>query len=378
MKRLIRCLAAMTAACMLCPACPAEAPGGDPMLTLLEGLFDGAHNCAFSPVSLALVLSMAAEGASGETKDQLDALTGIPDAQTAAALQADLRGRGLRLAGAVFADDDLALRDAWREAAETAWDAEIFPLGAAEAIDAWVREKTGGLLDRAPAVPDKNTRLALLNAAAMDMKWALPFHEWNTEEDVFHTPAGDVTADFMLRSFRGQAYGERGGAQLLRLDYAEENGGMHMLLILPPEGGTADVLRDLAGEGLGYFARMAETDREIILRLPRTDITARNDLNDPLREAGVTLAFTDAADFGGIAETPLCISAVAQDVRLQIDEEGTRAAAVTEVLLPAEAALPPEEPVLMVLDRPFIVLIVDEETAAVCFAAVVTDPTGGK
>ena len=161
---------------------------------------------------------------------------------------------------------------------------------------------------------------------------------------------------------------------MIRLNYADSE--LFMLLVLPEEGGMESLLHALTEEGFGWFDCMAETDREIYLWLPKVDITAHNDLTDPLKEAGIALAFTNAADFRGIAEKPLKIDCVFQDVRIQIDEEGTRAAAVTQIdLAPSEAADEDREPpIRMRLDRPFVALIVDEETETVCFAAVIADP----
>ena len=151
---------------------------------------------------------------------------------------------------------------------------------------------------------------------------------------------------------------------------------MAMLIALPPEGKLPELLSGLCEEGLDYFSCMEETNREITLRLPKVDITARTDLTEPLQAVGIRIAFTDAADFSGISEKPMKINRVCQDTRLRIDEEGTSAAAVTEIELAPGEAEPIEEPVLMNVNRPFVVLIVDKETDAVVFAAVIADLAG--
>lgn len=151
---------------------------------------------------------------------------------------------------------------------------------------------------------------------------------------------------------------------------------MVMLIALPPEGKLPELLSGLREEGLDYFSYMEVTNQEITLFLPKVDIMTHADLTESLQAAGIRIAFTDVADFSGISEKPLKINRVCQDARLRIDEEGTSAAAVTEIeMAPAEAE-PLEEPVLMNVNHPFVVLIVDKETNAVVFAAVITDPVG--
>ena len=374
MKSFVRIIAILLAVlCGLCSVSLAESPLNHMGFALLEQQYDGEHNCAISPVSLALALSMASEGASGETKTQIDALTGITDAETASSLMVKLQDQGLKIANAVFVADDVTLQETWRSIIEGQYDGKVFPLGEQEALDAWVREKTDHLLDKAPSVPDKNTLLALMNAVAMDLQWEVPFSPIFTRDEVFYAPKGNESVPFMLNEFDGHmVYGERDGAQMLRLNYADSE--MFMLLAFPEEGGMEALLQMLIEEELGWFDGMAETDREIILWLPKVDITAHNDLTEPLQNAGVSAAFTDVADFSGIAEEPLMISSVCQDVRIQFDEESTRATAITMLMMGGGEAPMRETPILMRLDRPFVALIVEAETETVCFAAVIADP----
>ena len=172
MKSFVRIIAILLAIlCGLCSVSLAESPLNHMGFALLEQQYDGEHNCAISPVSLALALSMASEGAAGETKTQIDALTGITDAETASSLMVKLQDQGLKIANAVFVADGITLQETWRSTIEEKYDGKVFPLGEQEDLDAWVREKTDHLLDKAPAVPDKDALLVLMNAVAMDLEW---------------------------------------------------------------------------------------------------------------------------------------------------------------------------------------------------------------
>ncbi len=354
----------------------ADTPADHLGFMLLEQMYSDGQNLVFSPVSLSFSLGMASEGAAGQTREEIQRLISLPSGD-AAALITGLSAKGIRIANAAFVANDQPILDGWRNTVTGAYAGEIFPLGSQEDIDSWVQQRTDGLLGHAPGNLTEDAKLVLLNAVTMEMDWRLPFSAEATHDAVFHSPAGDQTVAFMGQTYDwNTVYGERDGVQLLQLDYADAHTGMVMLIALPPEGKLPELLSGLREEGLDYFSCMEVTNREITLFLPKVDIMTHADLTEPLQAAGIRIAFTDVADFSGISEKPLKINRVCQDARLRIDEEGTSAAAVTEIeMAPAEAE-PLEEPVLMNVNHPFVVLIVDKETNAVVFAAVITDPVG--
>ena len=318
---------------------------------------------------------MAAEGAEGQTREEIQRLTSLHGGDDAA-LITGLSAKGIRIANAAFVADDQPILDGWRNTVTGAYAGEIFPLGCQEDIDPWVQQRTDGLLGHAPGNLTEDTKLVLLNAVTMELDW-LPFSAEATHDAVFHSPAGDQTVPFMGQTYdRNTVYGERDGVQLLQLDYSDAHTGMVMLIALPLEGKLPELLSGLREEGLDYFSCMEATNREITLFLPKVDIMTHADLTEPLQAAGIHIAFTDAADFSRISEKPTKIDRVCQETCLRIDEEGTSAAAVTEIEMAAAEAEPLEEPVLMNVNHPFVVLIVDKETNAVVFAAVITDPVG--
>ena len=110
------------------------------------------------------------------------------------------------------------------------------------------------------------------------------------------------------------------------------------------------------------------------LALPKVDISVENSLNDALKAAGVQTAFTGNADFSGVSDTSLQISSVIQKARLIVDEDGTKAAAVTEIAMPTSALIT-EDPIEFRADHPFVAVIANESTGTVCFAAVIANPS---
>ena len=367
---------------LLLLAAPAlsEASGNLLGLSLLADMTDGTGNAAVSPLSLQMALSLAREGAAGETRAELDALLAGDAIGVEALLDnaryADDYARGgmsvpgLRAANAGFVAPEVELLPDYVSRV----DAEWFPLDADPAnINAWASEHTDGLIDKiltAPLSPD--TVLCLVNALAMEARWEYAFDEDDTYRGAFHAPDGDVETDLMYRE-HDFSYGERDGAQLVRLPY--QGTSLAMYVVLPEEGGVQSALKALAREGIKYFDGM-ETGPDVHLTLPKFSLTYGGSLLDGLRARGMTLSASLDADFSAMcADVPLYIGDVLQNVRVDVDEEGTRAAAVTAMLMEPSAPMPLEEPefVEMTVDRPFIFVIADEESGAIAFAGVVAE-----
>lgn len=372
-------LCALLVVALIIPFAYAEETKEDFGFALLEALYDGESNQLISPVSLACALGMAAQGAEGETKQEILGLLELDDLSELAELSRKLGESGLKQANAAFLAGEMTPKESYVSDLKEMFGAEWFENdgGVAEKINAWVQEHTDGMIEKMlDGELDENTALVLVNALAMDAKWMAEFDPENTFDDVFHTPDGEAMVPFMHKTFHA-AYGEREGVQLLKLQYRDDDfapNGLAMLIALPGEGGVEDVLAGLKAEGTGYFSFGAEPVK-VELSMPKMDISADNSLTDVLKALGVQTAFSDTADFSGIADEPLRIGSVLQKARLTADEEGTKAAAATAVSMVAMAMPMPEEIVEFNMNRPFVMAVVHEESGAVCFAGVVTNPT---
>ena len=373
MKKLL-CLMMIALLCLSAfaeSAEPAPVPGNRLGLLALRRLADGTGNQFVSPISLAYALSMAARGAEGETLDELLAALDADGAEDVAALNDRLLAAGLRWANAAFVQDGVPLNRDYADALKAAFAAELFPLDAAERVNAWAAEHTDGLIDHLLDEVDPSTRLMLANAVVMDAKWSSPFEAEDTWQNAFHAPGGDVNVDFMHQTLYAR-YAEIDGTQMIRLNYA--GSGLCMLIALPPEGGMDAALDALAERGLDWF-ELPEASTEVTLALPKLDISVSNGLAGTLQALDVERAFSDFAQFGGISDRPLKVDDVIQKVRVQVDEEGTRAAAVTEIIMVDGCAMDEgPQPIPMVVDRPFVMVIADGDTGAICFAGAVANP----
>lgn len=345
------------------------APGEQLGLDLLSMLHVSGENTILSPQSLALALGMAAEGAKGETLDEILAALGAEDV---AAISAD-GIEGLKEANAVFTAPGLQLKPEYMEALNERYGAEWFGLDGdvVEKVNAWVQQHTDGLINELlDEAPGDDIGMLLVNALAMDADWASPFSPVSTTEQSFHAPGGDVPVQMMYQQ-EFFDYAEKDGMQIVRLPY--QAGNLEMWIALPPEGGMFELLEILANEGMFYLKSDA-SPAEVQLFLPKFDISDDNTLSDALKLLGVEAAFGDHADFSGISDVSLYVDEILQKVRVQVDEQGTKAAAVTALAMACMALRPAEQPVEMNVNRPFVFVISDAETGSVCFAGAVENP----
>ncbi len=372
----MRKLIAILLILLLCGAALAEdTPGNRLGYKVLLQLSGGERNAFVSPVSLAWALSMAADGAAGETRSKLLGALGAENTDEVTALAAPLVEAGVRWANAAFVSDTLKLLPEYEARLADAYEAERFPLTGAEGVSDWVKEKTNGLIEDIPLALDESALLVLANAVAMEAEWASPFEAEDTWEDTFHAPEGDVSVPFMHQLTYAQ-YGESMGCQLICKAYLD--GSLALMIALPPEGGLKRALNNLA-ENPNSFFTFKPMPQNVALSLPKLDLSTEESLKDAIVAAGCWVPFNaEYADYSGISDTPLVISDVLQQVRFQLDEEGTRAAAATEVVM-VEGAAPPDanepEPIAFNCDRPFIAAVVDRSTGAILFAGAVVDPT---
>ena len=238
---------------------------------------------------------------------------------------------------------------------------------------------------------DPETVLALASAVYFKAAWSDEFNKNRTEQDTFHAPGGDVETDFMRRTLEGTYYwGEHFAA--MRLSFQQ---GGSMWLVLPDEEHPADELLD-SGEAMGFL--LAEkrgtynekTDKveggwegqkylNINLSMPKFDVSSDLDLIGGLQELGVTdvfdLAVSNFDPLEASTDDPIYVSKARHAARVKVDEEGCEAAAYTIIMQAAGAAMPPDDEVDFILDRPFLFAIT-ADTGLPLFAGVVNQPNG--
>lgn len=387
-------LAAAPASAAEAPFAPAAA-GNAFGLDLYTSLRTDGQNLFFSPASIAYALAMTSLGARGGTAAEMDGVLHLPadDAAVAAgfgALMADMAKAGgpvtINLANRLygerttpFAPDYLALLERHFGAALEQVDYRNDPEAARRLINTWVEDRTAQKIRDllAPGSVNADTRLTLVNAVYFLGAWARPFPKEATADAPFHREqGGDVTVPFMHLTGRF-GYLEQDGVQIVSLPYRGNT--MEMVVILPAAGTPLPTIEaQLDADRLATWLT-APMPTKVAITLPRLHLETSFDLAKALAALGMPTAFTHRADFSGMTTdgTPLLISRVVHKAYLDVDEEGTEAAAATAVMMEATSAMRPEQPKDFRADRPFILAIRHKASGAILFLGRVADPARG-
>jgi len=355
------------------------------LLAELLGRDGGAGTVVISPYSLAAALTMAAQGAEGDTRAAFSEALGLGDlpvgeaaagqAALAEALARDGEDIVLAIANALWGDAGIDWRAGFLETLRARFGAEVRTVdfadpAAAGAINAWVEEQTRGMIPTLVDSLPPDTAMVLANAVYFRGLWQTPFDPERTEDAPFALGGGGSAEVAMMARTDRFRYRASGGTQAVILPYGE--GGMELVLVLPPADAPAPDADTLAG----WFAPEGFGMRDGTVRLPRLDLTYESSMIDALGALGLGVAFSGAADFSRMADAPLFIGDVLHKTALTLDEEGTEAAAVTGVTVRVTSLAP--EPFTLTLDRPFYLAIRDTATGAVLFAGHVADPGTGQ
>ncbi len=337
------------------------------------------ENVLISPISIALALAMAQNGADGDTaREMAEALrvTGIALEelnQSNADLQAKLQDADvtLQIANSLWLSRGVRFRQQFIDDNRAFYDAEVSEvdfaqLTTADTINAWVKEKTNDLIEKIISRTDPSTLACLVNAIYFHGEWQQPFDPELTQAGVFHTPDGELQAQFMQRSGLFD-YLEGKDLQAIRLPYGE--GRMAMYVFLPQD--LDQFCRQLTAV---QWQRLLKGFEQAPgkLALPKFKFGYEQELKDELQVLGMRKAFSGDADFSRMTDEAMWISKVLHKAVIEVDETGTEAAAVTAVI--ACGGLP-EAPFTMTVDRPFLFVIHDRETDAILFIGTVQDPS---
>ncbi len=355
-------------------------------------------NVFLSPYSIHAALGMTLAGAKGETADELATTLGLdalPEArrhEAMRALRASIvsevirkeRGVGYTLSEAnrVWTGKGLELLASFAETTREQHGAEATSVDFAaeggevsrEAINSWVSEKTMQKIPEllSKGTIDASTRLVLTNALYFKGAWSTPFDTAGTEEAAFAAPGGEVTVPMMNLGGKRFGYASSDAYETLSIPYT---GGADMLVILPRDGKFDAVAKELGGDGLGRVMSLEASARPVNLGLPKFTIRIPLDLNGALAALGIKSAFSPAAaDFSGMSEERLYVSKVIHEAFVEVDEEGSEAAAATAVVMGRGTARP-SKPIDFIVDRPFFFVIRHTTTNTPLFIGRVMDPS---
>lgn len=370
------------------------------------------QNLAISPWSVESALMMTAAGAKGDTLAQLMSGLGfITFADSPASMHTSFAALNRQLiehaledgesgdddddyifsvANAVWVAEHLRqdLRPEYQATLRDIHGAEITsapfrenPEGARETINEWVEEKTDDKIEDliGEGIITRDTSLVLTNAIAFDADWHVPFKEEQTRDVPFHPLAGDPhDVDMMHQNLERARYWEGQGFVGVELLYEDERYAMSV--VVPQEGQFSQVRDQLFADD-GYsriFPATADRSFERVnVALPKFKFSWSGTLADTLKAMGIEHAFDNRADFSRMfIDGDERISEVIHEVYIEVDEEGTEAAAATAVVMTRTSAVIHQDPPKEVrADRPFLFVIHDTATSTPVFMGQVIVPS---
>jgi serpin B len=348
-------------------------------------------NLALSPASVAIALQMVATGADGDTATQLAHVLHLPNVAAAgpagqaatAGIAADTSPGSVTLhtANTLWTQQGKPLLPGFTEGltshfgiAQHTADFAADPGGARQDINQLVATQTEGKIPALfpPASIDQSTRLVLTNALYLAAAWQTQFHQAGTAPAAFTTASGATIKVPTMTDTLSVNYASEPGYQVVTLPYVGGKLGFSVLLPAPGSSTTA-LLGTLRGSGLASALTSARPT-ELTLSMPKFTVKSAMDLAGVLSALGMPAAFGAQANFDRISTEQTFIQDVEHDAYVQVDENGTVAAAATGVAIATEGIFQPKSTHVEV-NRPFLFAITDLNTSLPLFLGRVADPS---
>jgi serine protease inhibitor len=348
-------------------------------------------NVFISPFSVSTVLQMVGNGAVGETRAEMQRVlkTAGLSAETLNAACKDLNQSLnsqtnviLNLANAIWYKKEFHLKPGFVSENKQFFQADLAGVDftkpeSAQTINDWADKSTRGKIKEVVQFPfPPLTRVILANAIYFKGTWDRPFDKRGTTDHAFNILPGGTPKQIPMMWQRGHFNYQQGDSfQAVRLPYAGKR--LQMYLFLPATNSSpAKLLADLNADTWRDKFLPKFQDMQGVLALPRFKLDYDVTLNDPLKALGMRQAFAGNADFLAMADEPLFVSEVKQKSFVEVNEEGTEAAAVTTVTMSLSAMPTPRKAFEMIVDRPFLFVIADDSTKSILFMGVIYDPAG--
>lgn len=343
---------------------------------------EGEENMLVSPLSVMLALAMTANGAEEQTLAEMEkVLGGIPIDELNEYLYTYVNNLPsaekykLEIANSVWFRDSggFSVNKSFLQKNADYYGASAFasPFDSStvDDINNWVKANTDGMIKKIVDKLDPETMMCLINAIIFDAEWNKVYESKDVKDGKFSAIDGTVR-DVKMMNSNEYGYIDDGNATGFIKNY--KDGKYGFVALLPNENDVYGYIETLTAEGLANA--IAGARGNVNVKLPQFSYEYEIKLNDILASLGMTTAFSDGADLSGMGESSdgnLYISKVIHKTYIELDDHGTKAAAVTFVGVDNTSAAEPEK--YVILDRPFVYLIIDNETDLPIFMGVVTD-----
>ena len=364
----------------------------------LKQLYEG-ENVVCSPLSLQYALAMTANGAGGETLQEIvdflgygsDGIKALNEyskilLEQLPAVDLDVT---LKVTDALLVNDGFPLLPSFKKTVTDNYYAAVDnmdftdPARIAARINDWAKRNTNGFIDKVLEVQDISDKAVayIMNALYFKAKWSgneynPMFKDYSTMDDKFTLSNGNTTTVKMMQNNRWHSYAEMDGYKVLALPYA--GGKYYMYILLPDKNDIDSLLGKLQTTAWSDILASFKQDAEVHLKLPKFDIENKFNLKEALEACGVKRAFQRGAAQFDYMFTPkdgwyYWIEKVIQKARISVDEWGTEAAAVTIVEMDGESAVGPGEQhkrINFFADHPFVFAIGESTSGTILFEGV--------
>jgi len=345
-------------------------------------------NIFISPLSASIALSMTANGAAGNSEEQMKSVLGFKDYAleemnqyykkiTDGLLKAD-PSTELGIANSIWVKEGFPLLESFITTNKEVYDAEVRNLdfdlpSAPDIINKWCAGKTNNKIEEVIKVINPQARAFLINALYFKGVWKYQFDKKNTKKDNFNNQNGSKTSVDMMNLEGTINYNTYEEVQIAELPYGNE--AFSMIVIVPEDNYTIDHLtKSLNAENWNKWINgLRETELEV--KLPKFKLEYEKKFNDELKAMGMEDPFNSKlADFSRMTDKEkLFIGFVQQNTFVEVSEEGTEAAAVTVVGMINTSVGPEPMVIPFHVNRPFIYVIKEKSTGAILFMGRMTN-----
>ncbi len=344
------------------------------------------RNLFISPFSLTMAMSLLYNGADGMTKQELAEILGIQnieleEANTVyAALRGELEQRGsqvnLSIANSLWAQKGLRFRQDFIQRSQNFYSAEVFNLDftcsdALMMINDWVKNKTNGKINEMVRSGDldANTILILLDAIYFKGIWRNQFSKANTKEVLFILSDGKPKPIPMMAQSGVYEYFQSKEFQAIALPYGNSN--ISMIVLLPDEQNSLSNFQQHLDSHKWQQWRSQFSLMQGYLVLPRFTVDYEESLMDAFKALGLNVALSTRANYQNMCDAFVSISDIRHKAFMEVNEEGTEAAAATGVLMQRSII---SQKFSMVINRPFFCVIQDNQTGVILFMGGIWEP----
>lgn len=345
------------------------------------------ENIFYSPYSIASALSMLDVGAGGTTKNELENALGITDLdkwndEMKAYLSKDWSqntfvntansvwmNKGTTWAANINSDFLTPAKDYYSgEIYEADFDGQADKV--VQNVNNWVSDNTNKMIPEILKEIPGGTVMMLINAVYFEGKWDTPFTEDKTFQSSFYGTDKESVVDMMHLYGEHFAYMDNGEIKGITLPYDGDNVVMKVFMPTTDDGDINKLFDKLSNEEKQKLIDSLDDASNVeidTLQLPKfTDEQSIDGLDDILKNMGIQSAYSESADFSKIADG-IAVSSVNHKAKVIVDENGTKAAAETDIMIKETAMMPSEETYNFIVDKPFVYVIEDQSTGMILF-----------